>query len=82
MKIYVEKEKVPYKKVSEITGIEYLEDDKSLMLETMLTMINDLICEYHNMEEKYEDLQKDIKENYIQKECEGDEYEDYVLYQN
>lgn len=75
------------KKVSDITLIDY--DIKWLNAENtegfidcdnLLTMIEDLIVEYHNKEEEIDDLKQDIEDNYELKRI--DPYDEYGISRN
>ncbi len=59
------------KKVSDITYTDYeiqwfdAENIKGYIeTDSLLSMIEDLICEVNNLQEKYEDLERDIRDNY------------------
>lgn len=58
-------------KASDITCTDYeikwfdAENIKGYIeVDSLLSMIEDLICEIHYQKEKYEDLEQDIKDNY------------------
>ena len=62
------------KKVVEITGVDYTGE---LSLEDIENMIKDLICEYHKVEEKLEDIKQDINDNYVPRKV--NPYEEYGI---
>ena len=53
-----------FKKVEEITDVDYELKD-FIPEDTLVTMIEDLVNEYYVLEEKYNDLQQDMEENYV-----------------
>lgn len=50
--------------VSDITLTDYKVFGDFIEVENLWTMIEDLKCHYGNMEEQYEDLVKDVEDNY------------------
>ena len=44
------------KEIENITGIEYIVNKKYVEAEDLMFIIKDLLCMYHILEEKYEDL--------------------------
>lgn len=51
-------------KIEKITGTDYDFKGNFLPSESITSIIEDLICEIHVLEEKYEDLEKDLEDNY------------------
>ena len=58
-----------YDRVSDITGIDYgakILDEECLYLDKygVESMFEDLVCEINSLEEKIEDMEQDIRDNY------------------
>lgn len=69
-----------YQRISLLTGTDYEgvivnQEEYYLENETIIAMIKDLICEIGFKEEKIEDLEKDIRDNYVAKKI--DPYYEY-----
>ena len=54
MKVYLELGEDIIEKVEKITGVDYELHGDMIEVEYITNMILDLICEYHNLEEKIE----------------------------
>lgn len=59
-----EKEKETIKRVSEITYTDYEMEGKFIPVENLIAAIEDLLLEIGRLEEKIEDMERDIEENY------------------
>lgn len=59
MKIKIELNEELLNKVAEITMTRYDDDD-------IESMIEDLVCYYHNLEEEFEDYKQNVQDNYKQ----------------
>lgn len=68
------------KKIVEITGSDY--DNKNGMIEEsyLENIIEDLICEYHNIKEELDDLKENLEDNYTLKQ--PDDYDFYGVSRN
>jgi len=58
-----------YMRISGITGVDYTgvivtPEEFYLENETIIAMIEDLFCEIDSLEEKIEDMEQDIRDNY------------------
>ena len=53
-----------YKKIQDITGTDYDRIGKDIPVESIESIIEDLIYEIHNRDEKIEDIKNDIQDNY------------------
>lgn len=76
-----------YEKASNITMTDYINNKKYNNGESyvylddysMITLIEDLLSEIDSLQEKYEDLEQDIEDNYIHRPMSnytGDSYDD------
>ena len=67
-------------KIVEITGSDY--DNKNGMIEEsyLENIIEDLICEYHNIKEELDDLKENLEDNYTLKQ--PDDYDFYGVSRN
>lgn len=54
------------KKVTSITMVDYEIENDYIPVDSFISAIEDLICEIHNQEERYEDLEQNIRDNYRQ----------------
>lgn len=71
-----------YMRISSLTGTDYSgivlnEDSFFIEEEDIKSMIKDLICEIGFKDEKIEDLEKDIRDNYVAKKI--DPYYEYGI---
>ena len=62
--MYLEIDKELKTKIENITGVDYEFKDNFLPSENIVSIFEDLICEIDRLEEKYEDLEKNLEENY------------------
>lgn len=62
--MYLEIDKELKTKIENITGVDYEFKDNFLPSENIVSIFDDLIYEIDRLEEKYEDLEKDLEENY------------------
>lgn len=60
----IEPELKTVKKVEEITFGDYRRDGKYIPVEELFSMIEDLLIELDRAEEKYNDLEEQLRENY------------------
>ena len=60
----IEPELKTVKKVEEITFGDYRRDGKYVPVEELFSMIEDLLIELDRAEEKYKDLEEQLRENY------------------
>ena len=60
----IEPELKTVKKVEEITFGDYRRDGKYVPVEELFSMIEDLLIELDRAEEKYNDLEEQLRENY------------------
>ena len=70
--------KKTFDKVSKITGTDYepieVGEYAVIDINTFESIIEDLICEYETLQEKYDDRERDIKDNYEPKKTDDYEY--------
>ena len=71
-----------FNRICEITNQEYEfgksdDEETAILFKNVDNMLYDLVEEYGVLEEKYEDLKKDMKENYKYVGNEND-YSDYI----
>ena len=59
-----EKESAILNKITKITFTDYEPQGDFIEVESLMTALEDLLVCYEGLEEKYEDLQKDVEENY------------------
>ena len=62
--------------LKEITLTDYEVKGNQIPIENFVPMVEDLLTEYHNLEEKYNDLKQEMYNNY--KPGESDPYELYI----
>ncbi len=62
--MYLEIDKELKTKIENITGVDYEFKDNFLPSENIVSIFEDLIYEIDRLEEKYEDLEKDLRDNY------------------
>ena len=68
------------KRVSNITGIDYEITGKFVPVDSVVSALFDLLCEYNNKVDELEDLKSDLNEHYTLKR--EDEYEVYGVSRN
>lgn len=62
--MYIKLNEDLYKKIKGITCTEYDATGDFIPSESIEPMLEDLICEIERLEEKYEDLERELNENY------------------
>lgn len=62
--MYIKIDEDLYKKIQSITMTDYNLEGGMLPVDSIEPMLEDLLCEIHNQEERYEDLEQDLRENY------------------
>lgn len=72
--IFSEEEKKTLNKVSDITGVDYVND---MEVKDFITALRDMVVEYNRIVEELEDLKTDVNENYTMKEI--DWYDHYGI---
>lgn len=75
--MYLKIEEDLYKKIQSITMTDYNQEGGMIPAENIETMLEDLLCEISGLEEKIQDMQQDIEENYEIKKF--DPYKEYGL---
>ena len=73
-----ENQRAKLNEISEITMTDYEMDKESISCDNLMIALEDLLVEYHNLEEE---LEYDMKENY-QPLPEDDEYDLYGVSRN
>jgi hypothetical protein len=63
--MYLEINEKLIEKVKKITGFDYKSKAELVTYDDIVSMIEDLTCEYEVLQEKYEDLERDLEDNYI-----------------
>lgn len=63
--MYLEISEKLIEEVKKITGYDYKSKAELVTYEDIISMIEDLTCEYGVLQEKYEDLERDLEDNYI-----------------
>ena len=63
--MYIEINEKLIEKVKKITGFDYKSKAELVTYDDIVSMIEDLTCEYEVLQEKYEDLERDLEDNYI-----------------
>lgn len=63
--MYLEISEKLLNEVKKITGYDYKSKAELVTYEDIVSMIEDLTCEYGVLQEKYEDLERDLEDNYI-----------------
>ncbi len=76
-----ENQRAKLNEISEITMTDYEMDKESISCDNLMIALEDLLVEYHNLEERIEELEYDMKENY-QPLPEDDEYDLYGVSRN
>lgn len=62
--MYIQLNEDLYKKIQSITMVDYEALGNFIPSESIEAMLEDLICEIERLEEKYEDLEQDLQDNY------------------
>ncbi len=68
------------KKIEEITLTDYEVKNDLISIDNLYTALLDLLCEYNVLNEKYNDLENDLNDNYEKKNI--DLYEEYGVNEN
>lgn len=63
--MYLEINEKLIEKVKKITGFDYKSKAELVTYDDIVSMIEDLTCEYEVLQEEYEDLERDLEDNYI-----------------
>ena len=77
--MYLEIDEKLKDKIEKITSTDYDFKGNFLPSESITAIFEDLICEIDRLEEKYEDLEQDMEDNYIKRpmsDYTGDRYDD------
>ena len=77
--MYLEIDEKLKDKIEKITSTDYDFKDNFLPSESITSIFEDLIYEIDRLEEKYEDLEQDMEDNYIKRpmsDYTGDRYDD------
>lgn len=77
--MYLEIDEKLKDKIEKITSTDYDFKDNFLPSESIKSIFEDLIYEIDRLEEKYEDLEQDMEDNYIKRpmsDYTGDKYDD------
>ena len=77
--MYLEISEKLLNEVKKITGYDYKSKAELVTYEDIVSMIEDLTCEYGVLQEKYEDFERDLEDNYIHRpmsDYTGDVYDD------
>jgi hypothetical protein len=68
------------KKVEEVTGTDAEIIGKFIPVDSLLSILDDLLCEYNHKVEELEDLEFDLNNNYTRNRV--DEYEEHGVSRN
>lgn len=68
------------KEVEAVTGTDAEITGKFIKVEILVALLSDLLCEYNHIDEKVDDLECELRDNYIRKR--EDEYEEYGVSRN
>lgn len=77
--MYIKIDEGLYKKIQSITSTDYDAIGDFIPSESIIPMLEDLLCEIEHLEERYEDLERDLQDNYIHRpmsDYTGDSYDD------
>lgn len=64
--MYIEIDKKILEKVTDITNFTYKSKGDFIAYEDVISIIEDLVCEYNVLKEKFEDYKENIRDNYRQ----------------
>lgn len=64
--MYIEIDKKTMEEVTEITGFSYTSKNDLISLDDVISIIEDLVCEYNVLKEKFEDYKENVRDNYRQ----------------
>lgn len=77
--MYLEINEKLIEKVKKITGFDYKSKGGLITYDDIVSMIEDLTCEYEVLQEKYDDFKQDVEDNYVSRpmsDYTGDAYDD------
>lgn len=77
--MYLEINEKLIEKVKKITGFDYKSKADLVTYDDIVSMIEDLTCEYEILQEKYDDFKQDVEDNYVSRpmsDYTGDAYDD------
>jgi hypothetical protein len=69
-----EKELKMFKKISDITDVDYEIKNNMISIDTLVYALKDLLYEYGKIEEERDDLENDIRDNYEPKHFDPYDY--------
>lgn len=64
--MYIEIDKKILEKVTNITNFTYKSKGDFIAYEDVISIIEDLVCEYNVLKEKFEDYKENVRDNYRQ----------------
>lgn len=64
--MYIEIDKKILEKVTDITNFTYKSKGDFIAYEDVISIIEDLVCEYNVLKEKFEDYKENVRDNYRQ----------------
>lgn len=64
--MYIEIDEKILKKVTDITNFTYKSKGDFITYEDVISIIEDLVCEYNVLKEKFEDYKGNVRDNYRQ----------------
>lgn len=77
--MYLEINEKLIEKVKKITGFDYKSKGGLVTYDDIVSMIEDLTCEYEILQEKYDDFKQNVEDNYVSRpmsDYTGDAYDD------
>lgn len=77
--MYLEINEKLIEKVKKITGFDYKSKADLVTYDDIVSMIEDLTCEYEVLQEEYDDFKQDVEDNYVSRpmsDYTGDAYDD------
>lgn len=77
--MYLEINEKIIEKVKKITGFDYKSKGGLVTYDDIVSMIEDLTCEYEILQEKYDDFKQNVEDNYLSRpmsDYTGDAYDD------
>ena len=77
--MYLEINEKLIEKVKKITGFDYKSKGELVTYDDIVSMIEDLTCEYDVLQEEYDDFKQDVEDNYVSRpmsDYTGDAYDD------
>lgn len=64
--MYIEIDEKILEKVTDITNFTYKSKGDFIAYEDVISIIEDLVCEYNVLKEKFEDYKENVRDNYRQ----------------